>query len=90
MIQANASKLADLVEKNADALPPEVMAKYNELKEIVPEVSSMIDSLKGYQGTDLQNIVSKIQADTAKAEGLYKDIMKMIPEGLSLPSIKMP
>jgi len=66
------------------------MTKYNELKGIVPEVSSMVDSLKDYKGTDLAGLVSKIQADTTKAQGLYADIMKMMPEGLSLPSVKMP
>lgn len=89
-LKANATKLAGLIDKNADVLPAEVTAKYNEFKELIPEVSAMVESLKDYQGADLQNIVSKIQADTGKAAELYREIVEMIPEGLSVPSFKMP
>lgn len=89
-LQANASKLADLIDQNIDSLPEGVAAKYDEFKTLVPEVTSLVDSLKGYQGADLSNIVSKIETDYGQATGLYAEIMKMIPEGISIPAVKMP
>ena len=89
-LQTNVSKLADIVGKNADLLPAGVSEKYGELKELVPEVSSMVQSLKDYQGADLGTLVSKIEADYSKATGLYKEAMALIPEGLSLGDVKVP
>ena len=89
-LKANVSKLAEIVDKNADVLPAGVAEKYGELKTLVPEVSSMVQSLKDYKGTDLTNLVSKIETDFGKAADLYKETMALIPEGLSLDSVKVP
>jgi len=89
-LKANVSKLAEIVDQNADALPAGVAEKYSELKTLVPEVSSMVQSLKDYKGTDLDNLVSKIESDYGKAADLYKEAMALIPEGLSLEGVKVP
>ena len=79
-LKATTSKLAKIVEDNADTLPAGVAEKHDGLKSLVPEVSSLVQSLKDYQGTDLVDI----DGDYSKVIGLYQEAMALV-SGLSPP-----
>ena len=86
----NTSKLAKIIDDNADALPDGVAAKYDELKSLVPQVSAMVQSLKDYQGTGLVDLVSKIDGDYTKAIDLYDEAMALMVGAVSTPEVKLP
>ncbi|MGH8020032.1 MAG: hypothetical protein ACREIA_17490 [Opitutaceae bacterium] len=88
-LKTGASALKRIIDQNASMLPEGVQTKYRELESLVPQMSSLADSLKGYQGTDLNSIQSKLQADYGTAKDLYNDIREMLPAQYSamLPSL---
>jgi hypothetical protein len=79
-LSGSVKELEPLIKQAAGALSPQLTQSYNELKNLLPELSTMIASLKNYQGTDLANVTSKIQADYTEAEGLYKKVLELMPQ----------
>ncbi len=78
-LSGSVKELEPLIEQAAGALSPQLTQSYNELKTLLPELSTMVASLKDYQGTDLANVTSKIQTDYTEAEALYKRVLELMP-----------
>jgi len=88
-LKKGASALKAIVDQNAALLPEGVQTKYKELDALIPELSSLANSLKSYQGTDLSGIQSKLQSDFGSARKIYNDIRDMLPAQYSamLPNL---
>lgn len=78
-LTSGVAALKKVVDQNANLLPADVQTKYQELQTLVPQVTSLFSSLKGYQGADLAGIVSRIQTDLGSAQKLYGEIRGMLP-----------
>lgn len=78
-LKSGAVTLKGLIDKNAAMLPAGVAAKYQELNALLPQLSTMVDSLKDYQSADLTTLVPKLKADFGNAQKLYAEIKGMLP-----------
>lgn len=78
-LKSGAATLKGLIDKNAAMLPAGVAAKYDEFNALLPQLSTMVDSLKNYQSADLTTLVPKLKADFGTAQKLYAEIKGMIP-----------
>jgi uncharacterized membrane protein YqiK len=89
LLKTGAVALKKLVDQNANLLPENMRSSYSEFQALVPQISSMADSLKGYSGTDLAGMQSKLQTDLGSAKKLYNDLRGMLPAqyGAMLPSL---
>lgn len=85
-LKRGAVAVKELIDKNAALLPAGVNEKYQQLNALLPELGSLVETVKNYQSADLTTLVPKLQADFAKAQKLYGEIKGMLPAGMSLPA----
>lgn len=68
------------VDQHPELLPEAAKAKYQQLNTLMPELQSLVGTLKDYRNADLTTLVPKLQTDFAKAKSLYSEVRALLPE----------
>lgn len=70
------------VDQHPDVLPASAKAKYQELNALIPELTSLVQSLKKAKAADLVTLAPKIGTSFARAKTLYTEVRALLPEKL--------
>lgn len=81
-IKSGALAVKQYVEKHPEILPEAAKAKYQQLTAMVPQLESLVATLKDYKKADLTTLVPKLQKDFAQAKSLYSEVRALLPEKL--------
>ncbi len=68
------------VDQHPEILPETAKVKYQQLTAMVPQLESLVGTLKDYRSVDLTTLVPKLQNDFATAKSLYGEVRGLLPE----------
>lgn len=81
-LKSGALAVKSYVDQHPDVLPEAAKAKYQQLNAMVPQLESLVGTLKDYKNADLTTLVPKLQNDFAKAKSLYTEVRSLLPAQL--------
>lgn len=70
------------VDQHPELLPEAAKGKYQQLNAMMPQLQSLVGTLKDYKNVDLATIVPKLQTDFAQAKSLYSEVRALLPEDI--------
>lgn len=70
------------VDQHPEVLPASAKAKYQELNALMPELTSLVQSLKEAKGADLVTLAPKLATSFTRAKTLYTEVRALLPEKL--------
>ena len=74
--------LSNLIDQNPKKVKVEVADRLLEMRALMPGLVESFESLKDYQGDDLDATVADIKAAFQRAETLYTETIARLPETL--------
>lgn len=81
-LKSGAAAVKTYVDQHPEILPEAAKAKYQQLTSMVPQLESLVGTLKDYKSADLTTLVPKLQNDFAKAKSLYSEVRALLPQTL--------
>lgn len=81
-LKSGAIAVKNYVDQHPDVLPEAAKAKYQQFNAMVPELDSLVATLKDYRNVDLTTLVPKLQNDFGRAKALYSEVRALLPENL--------
>ncbi len=81
-LKAGAVAVKSYVDQHPEILPAAAKASYQQFNAMVPQLESLVGTLKDYKSADLTTLVPKLQTDFAKAKSLYSEVRALLPETL--------
>ena len=82
MLKSGVLAVKGYVDQHPDVLPASAKAKYQELNSLMPELTSLVQSLKEAKAADLVTLAPKLGASFARAKTLYTEVRALLPEKL--------
>jgi hypothetical protein len=81
-IKSGALAVKKYVDQHPELLPEAAKAKYQQLNAMVPQLETLVGTLKDYKSVDLTTLVPKLQNDFAKAKSLYSEVRALLPASI--------
>lgn len=81
-LKTGALSVKSYIDKNPEVLPASAKASYQQFNSMMPQLESLVGTIKDYQNVDLTTLVPKLQSDFTKAKSLYSEVRALLPEQL--------
>lgn len=81
-LKTSALAVKNYVDQHPEVLPEAAKAKYQQLTTMLPQLESLVGTLKDYRSVDLTTLVPKLQGDFAKAKSLYSEVRALLPASI--------
>lgn len=81
-LKAGVLAVKGYVDQHPEVLPASAKSKYQELNALMPELTSLVQSLKEAKGADLVALAPKLATSFDRAKSLYSEVRALLPEKL--------